>query len=64
MRLNEIIIPNVFIKRNVNSLDKKPRKLNKSKYGIGFMPFMMGSGEPSVDSGGSDSGGSMGGGDG
>lgn len=36
MKLKELCeIPNVFDKKNVNTLNKKPKKLKKSVYGTG-----------------------------
>lgn len=56
-------ILSVFTNKNVNKLNKKPKKKKKSVYGNAFMPFRVGTGDnDAADSGGGDSGGDGGGG--
>lgn len=58
----ELTIPLVLTNKNVNKLKKKPKKLKKSVYGVGVMPYMLGAGVGgAVDVGGD---GGSGGGDG
>lgn len=57
MKLEEIAIPLVLKNKDINKLNKKPKKLKKGFYGVGFMPFMMGVGNSDGDGGSADGGG-------